>query len=244
MGLILLALLGHRHSGQPQHAGAAPADVAATPGTSTKATTALRHVPTRPVPIVLPPPLGDAPRAQPLLTEWVIDSALLGNRAFMAAIREEAPLVVSYLRRYGLRADRLGFGLSAPGLFIRADQGLLAHEIADPKDLATLRPATAITLPVAPMRTDRAIVVITANPRAWLAVLPSGQVPPAPRAGRHPSQARFYVISVASGSGAQSYAAFHNNGEPRELVVDPRIRGELARALARVFVDATGVLWS
>jgi hypothetical protein len=206
-----------------------------------------RHVSTpvgRPGPIDLPPPGGDAPRTQPLLTEWVVDADLLGSRQFVATFDSEAPLVVAYIARNGLPSDRLGFGFLDPGEPVQTNQMLLAAEVGDPATIVVQRPGGLINLPRARPGQDRAIVILTDDPAAWSQDIPSGPVPALPPARRHAPMTRWFVIGVETGGGPQADPAITGSDEPQTLVVDDSARGDMARALARVFVDATGGSWS
>jgi hypothetical protein len=191
----------------------------------------------------LPPPFGDARRTQPLLTEWVIDPGLLADPAFVSAFEDEAPVALRYLVTYGLKADRLGFAPASPGLREIADESALQGQLTDPTLLTSAVPSTPIDLPAPAAHHDRAIVVVTADPAAWAQAIPTAPIPPPATAGTHRSETRWFIVDVTPDSGAHSDATLGGTNEPQTLVVDPSVRGDLARALARVFVDATGATW-
>jgi hypothetical protein len=195
-------------------------------------------------PIDLPPPTGTARRTQPLTTEWVIDPSLVDDPAFVTAFRSEAPVAIRYLASYALPSDRLGFSPPAPGLPVVTQQATLSTQVNDPVSLTTGAPSTTIDLPPPTARRDRAIVVLTADPQAWTMDIPQGPVPAPPTAQPHPPQTRWYIIVVDAGSGPHTDIGLPGRSEPQTLRIDPDVRGDLARALARVFVSATGAGWS
>ena len=235
-GILLFALADHHHHPASEATSAAPAHASIprkTPRTG--------HGPGR---FTLPPPLGDARRTQPLLTEWVLDSDVLADPAFVSAFESEAPVALRYLATYALRADRLGFVPAALGSPVMADQTELGAQLADPTLLTTAATSAPIVLPAPAPHRDRAIVIVTADPAAWAQAIPAGPIPAPATVGAHRSKTRWFVLDVVPGSGPHTDATLAGAGEPQRLTVDPRSLGDLARALARVFVDATGALWS
>ncbi len=193
-------------------------------------------------PITLPPPIGVAPRTQPLTVEWVIDTSLPADPTFTSTLATEVPVDLSYMAAHSLAADRLGFAPADPGQPL-GDQAAAA-EVAAPETVAMSPPAAPISLPPDQPGRDRAIVIVTDQPAAWSAAVPASPVPPTPTSGAHPPETRWYVVQVAPGSGAHADQTVPTESEPQTLTADPSVRGDLARALARVFVDATGASWS
>jgi hypothetical protein len=123
-------------------------------------------------------------------------------------------------------------------------EATLLTQVNDPVSLPTVAATTTIDLPPPTARRDRAIVVLTADPQAWTMAIPPGPVPGPPTAQPHPSQTRWYVIDVDAATGPHSDISLPSRSEPQTLTIDPDVRGDLARALARVFVSATGAGWS
>lgn len=193
-------------------------------------------------PINLPAPLGDAPRKVPLATVWIIASDL--PSADLTAISREMPFAVRYLVRYSLPGDELWFKLRRSALRpVERDEAALAAAAARPRLLLTAAGSGAIRLPAPPARHDLAIVVITATPSIWSARLPADRTPPRPTTSSRPDQTRLYIVTLAPGTGSPANPLTPSAMQPQRAVSDPRSRGSIARALARIFVDATGADW-
>jgi hypothetical protein len=193
-------------------------------------------------PITLPNPLGDAVRTVPLETIWIIDKTL--PRADLTAFSQEAPIVVTYLADHSLPGDQLGFAFHPQHLkHVRTHQADLAATVARPASILTAEPSQPIHLPPATPGHDRAIVVITASPTPWLKDIPAGLTPPAPTAGSRPGQTRTYILDLVPNSGPQADPLTPSSTQPQHLTADPGIRGGIALALARAFVDAIGATW-
>jgi hypothetical protein len=195
-------------------------------------------------PILLPAPIGNARRTQPLQTEWVVDSNLLADPAFARAFGAESPVAIAYLARYSLPGDRLGFSPTDVGLPVGADRTALIARADELPTVVTGLPNEPIVLALPEARRDRAIVIVTADPVAWESVIPNGPIPARVTAGAHNSETRWYVVDIAAGTSSQLADSLAGNQEPQTLAVDPAVRGDLARAFARAFVDATGAVWS
>jgi hypothetical protein len=190
----------------------------------------------------LPPPLGTVPRTVPLETIWIVDATL--PTADLAVIAREAPVDVTYLATYALPADQLGFALHRPALeYVKSRQAALAAVVAHPGTIVTAEPGRPIRLPPVPRGHDREIVVITTRPGAWRADLPAGLTPPTPTARSRPGQSRTYLLGLSQHAGRQADPLTPSGTQPQQLTADPAVRGGLARALARAFVDATGSTW-
>jgi hypothetical protein len=190
----------------------------------------------------LPGPEGTVPRTVPLETIWIIDAAL--PAADLAAFSREAPADVAYLARYALRRDQLGFEFRPrPLLRVIASEPALADTAAHPARIVIAQPGGPVRLPPVSRGHDRAIVVITANPVPWLAGLPAVPTPPAPAAGSRPGQTRTYIVDLTPGIGPQADPLNPSRTQPQLLIADPQVRGGIARAIARAFVDAIGSAW-
>lgn len=196
----------------------------------------------RPGPINLPDPIGTVPRAIPLDTIWLVDAALPAPD--LAELSSEAPVDVAYLAEHALPGDELGFALSrAAQQAVLAGQPQLEEMAGHPASLTVAAPREPVRLPPVTRRHDRAIVVITADPRAWLNVLPAGPTPPAPTAASRPGRTWIYILDLSTGSGSPADPLTPSLVQPEQLTADPSVRGSIARALARAFVAATGAGW-
>jgi hypothetical protein len=240
--LLVLVAIGHAgHAGPGGAPGAAVAPVPARPG---------------PLPgsghgpqaghaggsFTLPPPLGTVPRTVPLETIWIIDATL--PAADLAVISREAPVDVRYLATYALPGDQLGFALRRPALrHVTSHSAALAITVAHPAAIVTAEPGRPIRLPPVTRGHDREIVIITTRPARWQQDLPVGLTPPAPTARSGPGQSRTYILGLSPGAGRQADPLTPSETQPQQLTADPAVRGGVARALARAFVDASGSTW-
>jgi hypothetical protein len=243
LGAILALFLGiAHHSGHP--AGSVSAgDGRQPPGRAPAVPGSLRaHHGGGPRPITLPGPEGDAARTIPLDTIWVIDETL--PAADQAALSREAPVDVTYLATYSLPGDRLAFTLRPKALKnIEAHESSLSVTAAHPAEVLAAEPSRPLHLPPVAAGHDRAIVIITTRPARWRKDLPSGPTPPAPTPRSRPGKTFTYILRLRPGSGRHADPFTSSDIQPQQLTADPMVRGDIARALARAFVNATGAIW-
>jgi hypothetical protein len=200
-------------------------------------------------PIVLPAPLGSVARTVPAATVWIVDPHVGSTAAARHAIVEEVPVALSYQQEYGLSSDRLA--LSPGGAFATPDEqaatldrrtGLLSPSItaAAGQPVVALRLAQAeLTRIAAPV--DRIVVILTAQPARWAALLPSQTYSHPPVGQPHP-ETRYYIIPLLSEAASPGTLRMSMAG-PHTIAANSTVRGQLATSLARAFVDGTDAAW-
>jgi hypothetical protein len=238
--VAVLILAAAHHGGAPESGtGRAAAGAASTAGA---APGPLAHGRTGLGPIRLPAPLGNAVRTVPLETIWIVDAKL--PQPDLAAFSREAPSAVAYLADYALLRDELGFALDPRALErVRTHVADLADTAAHPERIVTAEPGEPLHLPLPARGYDLAVVVITTRPASWLQNMPAGPTPPPPISGSRSGQARTYIVGFRPGAGLRADPLTPSDTQPQQLIADPDVRGGLARALARAFVDAIGAIW-
>ncbi len=200
-------------------------------------------------PIALPAPLGSVARTVPAATVWIVDPHVGSTSGALHAIVEEVPVALSYQQQYGLSSDRLA--LSPGGAFATSEEqaaaldrrtGLLSPPItaAAGQPVLALRAAqvqlTRIAAPV-----DRIVVILTAEPARWAALLPSQTYSHPPVGQPHP-ETRYYLIPLLLKAASPGTLRMSTAG-PHTIAVNPTVRGQLATSLARAFVDGTDAAW-
>lgn len=194
-------------------------------------------------PIELPAPLGDVVRTTPAATVWIFDPTDAADPTTSKAIVTEGPVALEYQARYGLPSDTLTTGPHRPLSPVISSLDTLTATLTDHPDTtgtttAALTQARQLLQPLQDTA-DRAVVIMTTDPDRWLSLLPDmNYINRTPAA--HP-EIRYYLIDLTGGT-PPGDADLGGPG-PRVLHADPRVRGQVATALARTFVDDIDARW-
>ncbi|GMU78968.1 MAG: hypothetical protein AMXMBFR46_17610 [Acidimicrobiia bacterium] len=197
-------------------------------------------------PISLPGPIGNTARVRPLQVEVLIAPEVLADPASAAVLRDELPVFVDYVARYGIPGDGVAIGHGTP-LRVTTQRAALDAAAASPT-ASTEPPWTATARAVSDLapfsEDDKAVIVVATSSASWSSALPSAPAPdltltPAER----PAALRGFVVNLRSGTGMAPRLPDGPHPSPQTMTTDHTQRGALAEALGRAWVDAYGGGW-
>lgn len=202
--------------------------------------------------IHLLPPVGDSPRTRPLQTLWIIAEDAVDDESAAAAVAHETRAAVAHMSRWAAPGD--GLAISEHRLRrLRADVEILVPQASEPvtrrlEDGAAIAEAESALAAHADDHTAIVVVADADSGPASAAAAAFDRHPPArgaatPRAvdDDSPTHARS-VVSLGSGTGRPA-SLDSDEPLPSRLTVDIQQRGQLAEALARIYVETYGGGW-